>query len=141
MRQIDVMLITWIGVAYLQFSGAFEATEDVQFELYTRENRKIYELLDTHGEPTIEGTRFRPTRPTRIFVHGYRSKQKVIDRYAEAFLNAGDYNFIALNWIEGASTVNYYTAKNRVKDVSSNFKARTRFFRLIAYGCVFSRFR
>lgn len=101
----------------LPIGNAFEANEEVQFELYTRESRKIYEVLDTHGEPAIAGSRFQSTRPTRIFVHGYRSKRKVIDRYSEAFLNVGDYNFIALNWIEGASTVNYYTAKSRVKDV------------------------
>lgn len=119
MRKISVMLLAWFGVTFLQMSNAFEANENVQFELYTRENRKIYQALDTHGDPVIEGTRFQSWRPTRIFVHGYRSKRKVIDRYAEAFLNTGDYNFIALNWIDGASTVNYYTAKNRVKDVRS----------------------
>lgn len=118
MRHIDAMLISWIGLALLGASNGFEANEDVQFELYTRDNRKIYEVIDTHGEPAIANTRFQATRQTRIFVHGYRSKRKVIDRYSEAFLNAGDYNFIALNWIEGASTVNYYTAKGRVKDVT-----------------------
>lgn len=116
MRRIDAMLLTLI-VALLPLGNAFDANEDVQFELYTRESRKIYEVLDTHGEPAIAGSRFQATRPTRIFVHGYRSKRKVIDRYSEAFLNAGDYNFIAVNWIEGASTVNYYTAKSRVKEV------------------------
>lgn len=114
---MDAMALAWIWIAMIPMSDAFDANEDVQFELYTRESRKVYEVLDTHGEPAIAGSRFQATRPTRIFVHGYRSKRKVIDRYSEAFLNAGDYNFIAVNWIEGASTVNYYTAKNRVKDV------------------------
>lgn len=118
MQRIIVMLFLMLGLSLLPLQFAFEANEDVRFELYTRESRKIYEVLDTHGEPAIAYSRFQASRPTRIFVHGYRSKRKVIDRYSEAFLNAGDYNFIALNWIEGASTVNYYTAKNRVKDVS-----------------------
>lgn len=118
MLRITAMLLVLISLALLQLGGAFEANEDVQFELYTRESRKVYEVLDTHGEPQIAGSRFDASRPTRIFVHGYRSKRKVIDRYSEAYLNAGDYNFIAVNWIEGASTVNYYTAKGRVKDVS-----------------------
>lgn len=117
MRRIDAMILAWIWMAMIPLGDAFDANEDVQFELYTRESRKVYEVLDTHGEPAIAGSRFQATRPTRIFVHGYRSKRKVIDRYSEAFLNAGDYNFIAVNWIEGASTVNYYTAKNRVRDV------------------------
>lgn len=102
---------------FLTYASAFDASEDVQFELYTRDNRQVFQLIDTHGEPAIANTLFSASRPTRIFVHGYRSKHKVINRYAEAYLNAGDYNFIAVNWSAGSSTVNYYTAKSRIKDV------------------------
>lgn len=113
----SISLCTLTVVSFVVYGTAFDAREDVIFELYTRDNRQVFQLIDTHGEPAIANTRFDPNRPTRIFVHGYRSKHKVINRYAEAYLNALDCNFIALNWIEGASTANYYTAKGRVKDV------------------------
>lgn len=96
---------------------AFEADVDVFFELYTREERRNYYLLKPSDGDLISQTTFNSTRPTRIFVHGYRSKRKVIEKYAEGFLQIGDFNFIAANWQRGSSTVNYYSAKSRVKQV------------------------
>lgn len=113
----SVSLCSLLVASCFVYGTAFDASEDVQFELYTRDNRQVFQPIDTHGEPAIAITRFDPNKPTRIFVHGYRSKHKVINRYAEAYLNALDCNFIAVNWIEGASTANYYTARGRVKDV------------------------
>lgn len=109
-------------VSFLVCCAAFDVNEDVEFELYTRDNRQIFQVFAKHGEVTIESTRFDPSRPTRIFVHGYQGKRRRISQYAEAYLNTIDCNFIAINWIKGASTVNYYTAKGRVKDVCYHFR-------------------
>lgn len=128
MFENKIEIISFIFIGLLSRSIAFDPSSDVQFELYTRDNRQVPQVIDTHGEPAIVNSKFQSTRPTRIFVHGYRSKHKVINRYAEAFLNAGDYNFIAVNWIEGASTVNYFTAKSRIKSVRSSFRRLNLFF-------------
>lgn len=99
-------------------SNAFDIEKHLIFRLYTREDPVMYYALQTNGKQNISGTTFKPERPTRIFVHGFRSKEKVIKRYTEAYLKAGDYNFIAVDWTEGASTYNYYAAKGRVRPVS-----------------------
>lgn len=120
MLRHNAILLLLTSSALLQLGGAFEANENVLFELYTRESRKLYEVLYTHGEPQIADSKFNASRPTRLFVHGFRSKRKVIERYSEAYLNVGDYNFIAVNWIE-ASTVNYFRARfRRVEYVNKN---------------------
>lgn len=98
---------------------AFDINKDLVFRLYTREDPVMYYALNAYRGPALNDTTFNPNRPTRIFVHGFKSKAKVINRYAEAYLNAGDYNFIAVDWIAGASTYNYYSAKGRVSPVSS----------------------
>lgn len=97
---------------------AFDIDKDLVFRLYTREEPGMYYVLKTAGAPAISDTTFNPQRPTRIFVHGYKSKEKVINRYRDAYLAAGDYNFIAVDWISGASTINYFYAKGHVRPVS-----------------------
>lgn len=95
-------------------SCAFDIEKDLVFRLYTREDPVMYYALQPNGSPTIAETPFNSSRPTRIFVHGYKSKEKVIRRYTEAYLDLSDFNFIAVDWIEGASTYNYFSAKGRV---------------------------
>lgn len=101
---------------------AFDIDKDLVFRLYTREEPSMYYVLKATGAPAISDTTFNPNRPTRIFVHGYKSKEKVINRYREAYLDLGDYNFIVVDWIEGASTYNYFAAKGRVGPVSDIFR-------------------
>lgn len=98
--------------------AAFSEYEDIEFELHTRELPESYQRLNTSWGDHILGTQWKAGRPTRMFVHGFKSKRKTIDRYKNAFLASGDYNFIAVNWMKGSSTFNYYVAKNRVKKVS-----------------------
>ncbi|XP_055295778.1 lipase member H-A-like [Sitodiplosis mosellana] len=99
-------------------SNAFDINKDLVFRLYTREDPVMYYALKPNGSPAVSETPFNSSRPTRIFVHGYKSKEKVIKRYTENYLDIGDYNFIAVDWIEGASTYNYYLAKSRVGSIS-----------------------
>lgn len=55
-----------------------------------------------------------PRRRTRIFIHGYYSDRKTFMKYAHAYLRRGNYNFIAINWLAGARTLNYFKARRRV---------------------------
>lgn len=111
-------LIVFVVIVLIVRANAFNEYEDIDFELHTRKYDITWQLLNaSHGE-LINSTEWNPNRPTRIFVHGFKSKRKVINRYAAAFLTAGDYNFIAVNWMKGSSTLNYYVAKNRVKKVN-----------------------
>lgn len=112
-------------------SYCFTIEKDLVFRLYTHEDPVMYYALSKNGPPLVSETPFNPNRPTRIFVHGFKSKEKVIRRYKDAFLGIGDYNFIAVDWIEGASTYNYFSAKGRVRPVRSLTVSINAFKRLI----------
>lgn len=102
---------------------AFDADEDVIFKLYKRDNPTKYTILRINSERSILNyTLFDPKLPTRIHVHGFLAKEEIIDRYREVYLSVGDYNFIVIDWLEGAFTLNYYMAKRRVSDVSESMK-------------------
>lgn len=115
-KRITSFVFVIVSICVLN-SYAFEIEKDLVFRIYTRGD-PMYFVLTTNGTPPHSETPFNPNRPTRIFVHGYKSKEKVINRYRDAYLRSGDYNFIAVDWIKGASTYNYYSAKSRVGPVS-----------------------
>ncbi len=107
-------------------SNAFNVHEDVYYELYTNDQplTHFHNLLtannDNNRSMPLADSPFDHNRPTRIYVHGYRSKRKNFGKYAEAYRSIGNFNFIAVNWLAGAQTINYYKARNRVQTVSIN---------------------
>lgn len=114
-----------IMLCVVTIANCFDANEDVYYELYTNNQplTHFHNLLtinndNDRSEPLAESP-FDHNRPTRIYVHGYRSKRKNFLKYAEAYRGKGDFNFIAVNWLAGAQTLNYYKARNRVERVSS----------------------
>lgn len=97
---------------------AFDADEDVIFKLYKRNNPTKYTVLRLDNQRSVgNDTLFDPKIPTRIHVHGFLAKEEIIDRYREVYMNVGDYNFIVIDWLEGAFTINYFMAKRRVSEV------------------------
>lgn len=102
----------------VSFNCAFDVENDVVFRLYTREVSDSFNRLNASNSESISASAFDSKRPTKIFIHGYKSKEKVIIRYKNAFLNIGNYNFIGVDWINGAATYNYLAAKGYVPLVS-----------------------
>ena len=124
-----IVVISFVVLCIVFESNGFDAEKDVDFELFTRADPKQFEQLKATDERSIQyDSMFNPSRPTRIFIHGYLSKRKVLNRYAEAYLKAGDYNFFAVNWTKGSSTLLYPRAKLRVRKVS-----------LLRFTCLSSR--
>lgn len=78
------------------FSNSFNIEEQLIFRLYTPANPIDYQKLKILGSPSISSTSFDPRIPTRIFIHGFKSKEKTIDRYREAFFKIGNFNFIGV---------------------------------------------
>lgn len=117
-------VILLILLCFATISHSFDASEDVYYELYTNDQplTHFHNLLtmnhDNNRSQPIAESPFDRNRPTRIYVHGYRSKRKNFLKYAEAYRLKGNFNFIAVNWLDGASTINYYKARNRVEAVS-----------------------
>lgn len=102
----------------------FNFRHDIIFELYSNVSEKAEKLtlanLDyRHGRSiSFDTSTFDYNRPTRIFVHGFYSNRDTLDSYATTYRNAtGEYNFIAINWLAGAVTLNYKRARDRVKIV------------------------
>lgn len=105
-------------------SKAFDADEDVIFKLYKRENPTNFSILEVYtvnGSQVILNDLFDPKLPTRVHIHGFLAKEEIIDRYRQVYLSVGNYNFIVVDWMEGAFTLNYFLAKRRVKDVRKEF--------------------
>lgn len=123
------LILVIVAVTISIVVAKFTVNRDVRFELHTREHSlESYEELraDEHGgygrteEPDPDGftTIFNASRPTRMFIHGYWSSRRAFLRYAKAFLHSDDCNFIAVNWLNGSKTYNYWRARGRVERVS-----------------------
>lgn len=116
-----ILIAHMVAVVFVVVDGKFDAENDVRFELHTREHGiETYEDLkvDPYGRMDRGPTIFDPKRPTRLFVHGFWSSRRAYLRYARAFLKNGDCNFIAVNWLKGSKTYNYWRARGRVHRVS-----------------------
>lgn len=113
------LLVEWPALVQ-----SFEAKCHVKYHIHSRVNSTSVtwkQAKDVSKEKSFFIASYRlnfdPIRPTRIFVHGYKSDTDLMDSYAQAYLNAGNFNFIAVDWLAGASTWNYLTAKDRVPEV------------------------
>lgn len=91
----------------------------VRFELYTPDNPKQPQLLSHSNETTLHSSNFDPNRPTRILIHGWMSMGLLTPRFSEAYFILRNYNvnYIAVNWRDGADTINYSGARRRVNVV------------------------
>ncbi|XP_055297480.1 lipase member I-like [Sitodiplosis mosellana] len=127
-------------------AGEFDAKKHVSYEMYCRfsnetttttlhqidtsilrnENLVVEGQGDNRVLTSITNCRlnWNPNRPTRIFIHGYYSDRDTLKKYAKAYLERDDYNFIAINWLHGAQTINYVKARYRILEVG---KAVARF--------------
>lgn len=127
------------SVVILISAGHFDAKKHVKYEMYCRYTNKstVTTLNDINlnilknenliingiGENrTVDGVRncqwnWNPNRPTRIFIHGYYSDEELLKKYAKAYMERDDFNFIAINWLPGARTINYVKARHRIIEV------------------------
>lgn len=109
-----------LSIVMIHGSLLFNVEKDLIFRLYTPEQPNDYEELKVDSLSRTSQTTFNPNRPTRIFIHGFMSKENMIFRYRDAYLNLGNFNFIAVDWTKGAQTFNYLMVLNRVRPVSLN---------------------
>lgn len=114
------------------FWETFNATKDVSYLIRSRAhptfNYYTYSDILSFSSSTDDfaynkQSIFDPSLPTRIFVHGYYSELDLIDTYARAYLDRGDFNFIAVNWLSGAVFWNYARARHRVRQVGEALAA------------------
>lgn len=110
----------------LAFAEKFSAFKHVKYQIRSRAdtNFTTFSLPQIINHPEAKSIfvqenqlNFNVHRPTRIFVHGFYSDNELMDSYAKSYLNAGDFNFIAVDWLAGAKTLNYAKARHRVREV------------------------
>lgn len=101
-----------VGISFLKFN----TNKDVLFKLYKRDFDS--QILNKNDSNVFVLDSLDLQIPTRIFTHGYLSSKKTIEKMRDAYLNAGDFNFVAVDWTTGSSVVNYFVAKSRMKRVS-----------------------
>lgn len=136
---IPPLIVIVFFYAILSARAEFDAKRHVFFEMSCRFSNKSTNTtsygidtntlhhnnfieIDDGSNRMIRGVKncrwnWHPARPTRIFVHGYYSDEGTFKQYAEGYLNRGDFNFIAINWLRGAKTINYVKARHRVREV------------------------
>lgn len=100
----------------------FTVEEGVRFELFTPRNPKepqIFTLANATAT-SFQKSHFNRRYPTRIVIHGWNSQGFLTPRFAEAYFEKGKHkvNYVAVNWRDGADTVNYFYARNRVNAVA-----------------------
>lgn len=96
----------------------FNANTDTFFVLFTRRNPLAGQIIsfDAAG---VRNSNFDPSRPTRFIVHGWNNNggSDVNIQIRDAYLRAGEFNVIVVDWGAGAQTINYISARNRVNEV------------------------
>lgn len=113
---------------YCRFSNETTATtlHEIDMNILRNENLVVEGEGDNRTVTSVQNCRWNwhPNRPTRLFIHGYYSDQDTLKKYAKAYLKRDDFNFIAINWLKGAQTINYVKARYRIMEVG---KAVARF--------------
>ncbi|XP_046737696.1 pancreatic triacylglycerol lipase-like [Diprion similis] len=96
----------------------------ITFNLYTRNNPGTAQILTLNSIASVTGSNFLSSRPTRFVTHGWNSNQRsdacVVIR--DAYLTAGDYNVIVVDWSSIAGTA-YNTASGSVGSVGGRISA------------------
>lgn len=138
------VLVLLMCIGFLANAGKFDAKKHVTYEMYCRYSNTttkttLYDLNTlNHDNLIIRGVgdnrsvrgvknchwNWHPNRPTRLFIHGYYSNEKLLKQYARAYIERDDFNFIAINWLPGARTIDYVKARYRIMEVG---KAIARF--------------
>lgn len=143
-KECSSIVILLLCVSNLASAGKFDAKKHVSYEMYCRNNMfatrtTLYDInvlkhenlvINGAGDNrTVTGVKncgwnWNPNRPTRLFIHGYYSDEALLQRYARAYIERDDFNFIAINWLRGARTIDYIKARHRIMEVG---KAVARF--------------
>lgn len=127
------LILILLSVDSLINCYSLNVEKDVIFRLYTPETPISFFKLNPIDPKSILDSGFNRKRPSVIFIHGWRSQEKVLLRYKNAFVPSFDVNFIAVDWLKPADTFNYIAVKRRVKPVSQIYQEITRNFQLFVY--------
>ncbi|XP_063708700.1 inactive pancreatic lipase-related protein 1-like [Culicoides brevitarsis] len=83
----------------------FDAYRDVEFELYTTKNPKIFQRVLIDDQKSLLASNFNPAHPTRLIIHGASTNgtSESITYPRNGYLKRGDFNVFGVNWGKGSS--------------------------------------
>jgi len=98
----------------------FDARTDVEFHLYTRNNRNNRQNLVLNNANSIRNSFFSASRPTRYIIHGWNNHggSAVNTLLRDAYLNKADVNVIVVDWGAGANHLIYSVSRDRIDSVA-----------------------
>uniref|UniRef100_A0AAG5DKD9 Lipase domain-containing protein n=1 Tax=Anopheles atroparvus TaxID=41427 RepID=A0AAG5DKD9_ANOAO len=86
------------------FGSSFSARRDVRFYLYTPLNIVDAHVFSVETVDTLMRSFYNSSHPVRVIIHGWynNASSLVIQGIKDAYLDAGDYNVIGVDWAVGA---------------------------------------
>lgn len=89
---------------------------DIIFTLFTRSTQTDGEVIEWNNSESIRNSRFNPSHPTRVTIHGWNggANARVNTAVHRSLFQVGDFNCITVDWTAGGNTANYIAARNRV---------------------------
>lgn len=118
---LKFLCLILLSVACGNFASAFIAERDIVFQLNTRRNiaSPIRLLFNTTIEKIKEST-FDRRKPLRILIHGFREGENTDLNLetSKSLLAIYDFNIIFIDWSAGSKTINYWSARSRIRDVA-----------------------
>ncbi|XP_025155365.1 pancreatic triacylglycerol lipase-like isoform X2 [Harpegnathos saltator] len=98
-----------------------DAVAKTAFFLYTRKNPRQGQVLLLDDLDNIRNSFWDSKRPTRLITHGWHGNidSVVCTLVRDAYLKAGDYNVILIDWQKAASYLIYWKSASSVPQVAS----------------------
>lgn len=95
----------------------YDPKKDVKFLLYTRKNPTESQRIILNDETSLKKSNFNVTNPTRLLIHGWDTSNPagadmnlLGTMGRQAYLSAGDFNVVVVDWMACAQTINYLAA-------------------------------
>lgn len=115
-------------------------TEDINYDLYTKENKEQVVSLRVDDTAQLKDSPFSPAWPTKIIIHGWIDSGNAswLHDIRRNYLSIGDYNVIYVDWFAGSSK-EYVTSVKLTRQVNQSF---IWFIKVIVYLfllCIFIR--
>lgn len=112
-----VLTVSIIFICVRETVFKFDANKDVIFKLFEANHLTEFSVLNPHDSKSVPDS-FDPQFPTRIYIHGYLTAPRSINRFRQTFFHTGTFNFVGVDWTKGASNINFLVSKSRIKPVS-----------------------
>ncbi|XP_046602698.1 inactive pancreatic lipase-related protein 1 isoform X2 [Neodiprion lecontei] len=113
-----------------------EPDQDIQYQLYTRRNPTIPNILAINDATTLQRSSFNRSNPTIFYIHGYSERAPGLSAATirDAYLRRGEYNVVLVDWGKLSALPWYITAVRNTRIVGPHVAGMVRW--LEAQGAV-----